>query len=151
MKYSYFLLFAFAISFNCTAQMLDPIKWSYTSKKIADKTYEVHLTATVQNAWHLYSQMQPADAINQPTEIIFKKNPLIIFDGKIKEIGKMELFKDEKLKISANQYANKVDFVQIVKLKANVKTNIVGSVEYQTCDDKKCLPPKKIDFSVAIN
>ena len=133
------------------AQMPDPVKWSYTSKKIADKTYEVHITAAVQNSWHLYSQKQPADAINQPTEILFKKNPLICFNGAVKEVGKMQLFKDDKLKISANQYAGKVDFIQIVKLKSNSKTSVVGSVEYQTCDDKKCLPPKKIDFSVALN
>lgn len=133
------------------AQMPDPVKWTYTAKKIADKTYEVHITAAVQNTWHLYSQNQPADAINQPTEILFKKNPLIAFNGAVKEVGKMQLFKDEKLKISANQYAGKVDFIQIVKLKSNSKTSVVGSVEYQTCDDKKCLPPKKIDFSVALN
>ena len=149
---NFYLPFLFLlITFVSNAQIADPIKWAYSSKKIADKTYEIHLTATVQNTWHLYSQLQPEDAINQPTEIIFKKNPLISCSGKIKEIGKMKLFKDEKLKISANQYADKVDFVQIIKLKANVKTNIIGSVEYQTCNDKKCLPPKKIDFTVAIN
>ena len=149
---NFYLSFLFLlIIFVSNAQIADPIKWAYSSKKIADKTYEIHLTATVQNTWHLYSQLQPEDAINQPTEIIFKKNPLISCSGKIKEIGKMKLFKDEKLKISANQYADRVDFVQIIKLKANVKTNIIGSVEYQTCNDKKCLPPKKIDFTVAIN
>lgn len=149
---NFYLSFLFLlITFVSNAQIADPIKWAYSSKKIADKTYEIHLTATVQNTWHLYSQLQPEDAINQPTEIIFKKNPLISCSGKIKEIGKMKLFKDEKLKISANQYADRVDFVQIIKLKANVKTNIIGSVEYQTCNDKKCLPPKKIDFTVAIN
>ena len=62
----------------------------------------------------------------------------------------MELMKDVKLGISANQYSNSVDFVQKIKLKANVKTNFSGSVEYQTCDDKKCLPPKTVNFSVAI-
>ena len=142
------LLLAAVVTTN--AQMQNPVQWIYTAKKIADKTYEVHLTASIQNTWHLYSQTQPEDAINQPTEILFKKNPLIVLDGNVKEIGKMQLFKDEKLKISANQYANKVDFVQIVKLKSNTKTNLVGSVEYQTCDDKKCLPPKKIDFTIAL-
>ena len=132
------------------AQMLNPVQWTFTSKKIADKTYEVHLTATIQNSWHLYSQTQPADAINIPTEILFNKSPLVTIVGKAKELGKMQAFKDTKLNISANQYADKVDFVQKIKLKANVKTNIVGSVEYQTCDDKKCLPPKKIDFTVAL-
>ena len=133
------------------AQINNPVTWTYTAKKIADKTYEVHLTAAIQTNWHLYSQKQPEDAINQPTEILFNKNPLVIFNGAVKEVGKMKLFKDEKLKISANQYSEKVDFVQVVKLKANVKTNVVGSVEYQTCDDKKCLPPKKVDFTVALN
>jgi hypothetical protein len=143
-------IFTVIISVMAVAQNINPIQWTYTAKKIADKTYELQLTANIQNTWHLYSQKQPADAINQPTEIIFKKNPLVVFDGNIKEIGKLELFKDEKLKISANQYANKVVFVQKIKLKANVKTNVVGSVEFQTCDDKKCLPPKKIDFTIAV-
>lgn len=132
------------------AQVLNPVLWSFTSKKIADKTYELHLTATIQNTWHLYSQAQPADAINNPTEIQFNNNPLVVFNGKTTEIGKMEVYTDKKLGISANQYSNKVDFVQKIKLKANVKTNVVGSVEFQTCDDKKCLPPKKVDFSIAI-
>jgi hypothetical protein len=146
----YFLLFIFSIN-TATAQLANPVQWNYSAKKIADKTYEIHLTANIQTNWHLYSQKQPEDAINQPTEILFGKNPLITFDGAVKEVGKMKLFRDEKLKISANQYSEKVDFVQVVKLKANVKTNVVGSVEYQTCDDKKCLPPKKVDFTVALN
>ncbi len=146
----FFTLFFLSAVGAANAQMLNPVQWTYSAKKIADKTYEVHLTANIQNTWHLYSQTQPADAISQPTEILFKKNPLILLDGNIKELGKMQLFKDEKLKISANQYANKVDFVQKLKLKSNTKTNLVGSVEYQTCDDKKCLPPKKIDFTIAL-
>lgn len=151
MKTIYYLLVFTFCAASSSAQILNPVQWNYTAKKIADKTYEVHLTATIQNNWHLYSQTQPDDAINMPTEIIFNKNPLAIFDGKTKEVGKVQLYRDEKLKISANQYSGKVDFVQVVKLKANVKTNVVGSVEYQTCDDKKCLPPKKVDFTVALN
>ena len=54
----------------------------------------------------------------------------------------MEEMKDAALGVSANQYSNTVDFIQKIKLKANVKTNFTGNVEYQTCDDKKCLPPK---------
>lgn len=146
----YFLLFTFSFG-AVTAQTINPVQWTYTAKKIADKTYEVHLTANILPSWHLYSQTQPDDAINMPTEVLFSKNPLVTLSGAVKEVGKMQVFKDEKLKISANQYSGKVDFVQVVKLKANVKTNIVGSVEYQTCDDKKCLPAKKVDFTVALN
>ena len=146
------IVFFFILVIGATVAnaQLNPVSWSFTSKKIADKTYEVHLTATMQSGWHLYSQVQPEDAIAIPTDFKLNSNPLLSLDGKIKEIGKMEKFHDPKLEVSANQYAGKVDFVQVIKLKANAKTNLTGSVEYQTCDDKKCLPPKTVNFSIPI-
>ena len=150
MKKIVFGLFLMGAAVVAQAQVLNPIQWSFTSKKIADKTYEVHLTANIQSGWHLYSQKQPADAINMPTEILFNANPLVSLDGKAKEVGKMEEYKEKRLGISANQYQNQVDFVQKIKLRVNTKTNISGTVEYQTCDDKKCLPPKKLTFNLAL-
>ena len=102
------------------------------------------MTATMQSGWHLYSQVQPEDAIANPTGFKINNNPLLSLEGKIKEVGKMEKFQDAKLEVSANQYSNKVDFVQMVKLKANAKTNVTGSVEYQTCDDEKCFRQKRL-------
>ena len=132
------------------AQQLSPVSWSFASKKLSDNVYEVQLIATIQSGWHLYSQDQPGDAIAQPTSFSFSKNPLIDLDGKVKEIGKLEKYKDKKLDISANQYSDKVTFVQKVKVKGKVKTNISGKLEFQTCDDKKCLPPKTVNFSIAL-
>ena len=130
---------------------LNPVSWTFSAKKIADKIYEIHMKATIQDNWHLYSQTQPDDAIAMPTTFTINPNPLFSLDGKIKEEGKMEKFHDTKLDLSANQYSNSVNFVQVVKLKAVVKTNFSGNVEFQTCDDKKCLPPKKVNFNIAIN
>jgi Disulphide bond corrector protein DsbC len=129
---------------------LNPITWSFSAKKVSDKTYEIHLTATIQTKWHLYSQTQPEDAIAIPTTFTVNANPLFTREGKIKEVGTMEKFKDASLGVSANQYSKTVDFVQKIKLKANVKTNFTGTVEYQTCDDHQCLPPRKANFSIAI-
>ena len=150
MKKIVFGLFLMAGVLVAHAQVLSPIQWSFTSKKIADKTYEIHMFANIQSGWHLFSQNQPADAISIPTEILFNVNPLISLNGKPKEIGKMEEYKDKKLGISANQYKDQVEFVQKVKLRVNTKTNISGTVEYQTCDDKKCLPPRKTTFNLAL-
>jgi len=138
-----------AIGLAVQAQ-LNPVSWSFTTKKIADKTYEVHMKATIQNGWHLYSQSQPVDAIAIPTTFTFNSNPLLKLEGKVKEVGKMEKFHDPKLDLSANQFSNTVTFIQVVKLKAKTKTNITGSVEFQTCDDKKCLPPRTVNFTAAI-
>jgi hypothetical protein len=129
----------------------NPVTWSFTAIKLEDKKYEIRMTATIQSGWHVFSQTQPEDAIAIPTSFSLNSNPLLILDGKIREVGKMEKFRDEKLDISANQYSGTVSFVQTVKLKATAKTNITGNVEFQTCNDEKCLPPKTINFSVPIN
>jgi thiol:disulfide interchange protein DsbD len=150
MKRTIIILLVFVLGSNLLNAQLNPVSWTFTSKKISDKTYELHLTAMMQSGWHLYSQVQPEDAVAIPTGFKLNSNPLVTLDGKIKEVGKMEKFHDAKLDISANQYAEKVDFVQVVKLKSSVKTSITGSVEYQTCDDKKCLPPKTVTFSIPV-
>jgi Disulphide bond corrector protein DsbC len=144
------LLFVFVLIAGIAANAQNPVTWSYSAKKTADKTYEVTIVATITNGWHLYSQIQPSDAIAIPTTIKINNNPLIIKDGKIKEVGKMEKYKDKELGISANQYSTTVSFVQKVKLKGKVKTNVSGSIEFQTCDDKKCLPPKTVTFNVPV-
>lgn len=149
MKKLFLLATAFVFTLFAQAQ-LNPVIWSFTATKTADKQYEVKMTATIQTKWHLYSQTQPSDAIAIPTTFKFNANPLLNLEGKIKEVGKMEKFTDKTLGVSANQYSSTVTFVQKVKLKASAKTKLTGTVEYQTCDDEKCLPPKKVNISVEI-
>ncbi|HUQ96668.1 MAG TPA: protein-disulfide reductase DsbD domain-containing protein [Chitinophagaceae bacterium] len=143
----FLLLFSVGFLF---AQGSSPVSWAFSSKKISANLYEVRLTASMQPGWHLYSQNQPTDAVAQPTAFTFNTNPLLSLDGKVKELGKLEKFRDEKLDVSANQYSGKVDFVQVVKVKGATKTNVSGKLEFQTCDDKKCLPPRTLPFSIAL-
>lgn len=148
MKTVLFSLFLFG-TMMVSAQ--NPITWTFTSKKLTENSYEVKITATIDKGWHLYSQTQPDDAIAMPTTFTITNNPLLEVVGKIKELGNLEKFHDKELDLSANQYSQKVEFVQTVKLKGKVKTSYSGSVEFQTCDDKKCLPPKTVNFKVALN
>ncbi|MBD0294188.1 MAG: hypothetical protein ICV84_03155 [Flavisolibacter sp.] len=150
MKYTLLLFGSLWLATQSFAQ-LNPVSWAFSSKKINENLYEVYLTATMQPGWHLYSQKQPNNAIAQPTTFNFNKNPLLDFNGSVKEVGKLIKFKDEKLDVAANQYGGKVNFIQQVKVKGKAKTAVTGTLEYQTCDDKKCLPPKTIPFSIALN
>jgi hypothetical protein len=150
MKKLLFSLLLFCASFFTWAQTANPVSWTFTSKKISDNVYEVQMVANIQNGWHLYSQAQPKDAIAIPTSFSFNKNPLVELDGKVKETGKLEKFVDNDLGVSANQYSKLVVFSQRVKLRGKAKTAVTGKVEFQTCDDKKCLPPKTINFTVNI-
>ncbi len=131
------------------AQIQNPVEWSATSKKISDKTYEVHITATIDNGWHIYSQTTP-DGGPIPTSITFTKNPLVIVEGKAREVGKLEKHHEPLFGVDVKQFSNTVDFVQLVQLKAPVKTSMNVAVEFMVCNDKQCLPPSTKKFSVAL-
>jgi DsbC/DsbD-like thiol-disulfide interchange protein len=130
------------------AQINNPVLWTYSAKKIADKTYELHITATIGNNWHLYAQDAGEGPV--PTQITFTANPLIKLDGKVKEVGKMEKSFDKNFNSTLKFYANKVDFVQKIKVKSAIATVIKGSVNYMVCNDKQCLPPKDVPFSIKV-
>ncbi len=131
------------------AQIQNPVEWTATSKKINDKTYEIHLTANINKGWHVYSQTTP-DGGPVPTTVTFTKNPLLIIDGKTKELGKLEQRHEDLFGVDVKQFSNKIDFVQVVKLKANVKTSVDVAVEFMVCNDKQCLPPTTKKFTVAL-
>lgn len=149
MKHLFTLLSVLMITTIVSAQSAKQVKWTYTAKKIADKTYEVHITATMNGNWHIYAQNVGVEG-PIPTAFTFTKNPLLTLDGKPKEVGKVIKKKEEVWGGVVNYYEKSVNFIQIVKVKGNVKTNIAGKVEFMVCDDHQCLPPSEVDFNVNI-
>lgn len=143
----FFLFFMVVISADAQE---DPVRWTFTVNRVSDKIYELHLRGTVEKGWHLFSTVQPEDAIPMPTKINFKSNPMVSFLGKIREVGNVKNVKEPALGTSSNQYENSVDFVQTVKRNKLIKTNILGSVNFQTCTNGRCLSPKLISFNLAI-
>ena len=143
-----FLLVSMVFSLATFAQIKDPVKWTATSKKKAGG-YEVVLTATLPKPWHIYSQ-HTGDGGPVATSFKFSKNPLVTFDGNVKELGKLKEQYDKLFDTKVKYYGDKVDFVQTVKVKGNVKTNVNVTVEYMTCDDSQCLPPTKKTFNVSL-
>ena len=129
----------------------NPVTWTFTSKKLTDNSYEISYDGYDRERLAFVFTNTARRCSSQPTTFSITNNPLIEVVGKIKEVGKMQKFHDKELEISANQYSEKVEFVQTIKLKGKVKTSFSGSVEFQTCDDKKCLPPKTVNFKVALD
>jgi thiol:disulfide interchange protein DsbD len=118
------------------AQIQNPVSWTAKAKKIGDKTYEIHLTANINKGWHIYSQTTPEGG-PVPTNVSFTKNPLFQLQGAAKEVGKLEQHNEPLFGVDVKQFSNKVDFVQVVKLKANVKTSADVAVEFMVCNDKQ--------------
>ena len=146
------ILLALIVLFSFTgmafSQIENPVKWTYTSKKLGDKLYELQITATLQPGWHIYAQ----DAGEGPeaTSFTFTANPLFKLEDKVKEQGKLIKEYDPNFKSVLKFYGNKVVFTQKIKMKTAVPTVAKGTVTYMVCNDKKCLPPKDIPFSIKV-
>lgn len=149
MKRISFLLFSVVIIITANAQVKSPVHWSFSSKKITTNTFEVHLTATIEKGWHIYSQNTPEGG-PVPTSIGYQKNPLLVMVDTAKELGKIEQHHEPLFGVDVKQFSKAVDFVQVVKLKAKAKTAVSGAIEFMTCNDTECLPPKAVRFYVAI-
>lgn len=142
------LLVCVLFVFGAMAQLKDPVKWTATSRKKANG-YELVITATLPKPWHIYSQ-KTGEGGPVATNFTFTKNPLITFDGPVKEIGNLKQNYDKLFETNVKYYGEKVDFVQAVKVRGSVKTNVNVTVEYMTCDDSQCLPPTKKTFNVSL-
>src|ERR1700761_6132513 len=131
------------------AQSSKQVSWNYSAKKIADKTYEIHMTATIGGDYHLYAQDAGGDG-PIPTTFTFTKSPLFTLTGNVQEKGQLVKKFESAWNHDVKYYQKTVDFVQVVKLKTNVKTSLAGKVSFMVCNDHECLPPADVDISVNI-
>lgn len=147
-KFSLILAVVFFAASSVSAQIENPVKWSYSARKVSDKTYDLYMTATLDPKWHIYAQV--AGEGPEPTSFSFAKNPILKFDGIVKEEGKLVKEYDPNFKSTLMYYGNTVTFIQKVKTKSAAATVVSGSVTYMVCNDKKCLPPKNVPFTIKI-
>ena len=85
MKKIYLFLLLATISFaSVQSQILDPVKWSTSIKKISETEYDLIAKASIEDKWHLYSQEVPPDG-PLPTLFTFEENAAYKSVGKIKE------------------------------------------------------------------
>ena len=128
-----------------------PIQWTYEVKKLDKTTYEVWMTANLNDGWHIYAQVQPESAVAVPTAISYTHNPLVVPEGKPREEGgTMVHYVFKEVGIEQNQYDKRVSFVQTFQLKGDIKTSISGSIHFQVCTEHECLPPADAHFTVTL-
>jgi hypothetical protein len=128
---------------------LNPVKWEAKYNDLGHNEGEIILTATIEKKWHVYSQFISPDAGPVPTSFIFSGAKNFELVGKAQEEGAHEEFvKAFEAKIAV--FENKAVFKQKIK-RSNLKAfNTVIKLEYMTCNDMQCLPPKTIDLNLAI-
>ena len=130
-------------------QITDPVKWDFSAKKINNTTYEVHLTAAIDEPYHIYSQTT-SKQVSSPTNVSWEENKSVRLKGKLREIGELKTEYIEMIDATLAYYEGKVSFVQVVKVKGNLPVTLRGKINYTACLDEQCLPPQTIEFKCEI-
>lgn len=128
------------------AQILNPVHWNYTVEKVNDSIYNLHMKASIDQGWHVYSQDAGEGPI--PTSFTFEDNAQAELIGEVEEKGKEVKTFDKVFNSELRYYENEVDFVQKVKVKGS--TTLKGKLEFMVCNDVNCLPPKEVPFSFTL-
>ncbi len=146
MKYRLLLIFALLASvLGMQAQILEPVKWQFSSEKINGSEYMLTFTAHIDPQWHLYSQDIPMSP--PATTFTFEKSKDYELEGKVAEKSKIIEEYDSNFDMTLKYFADTAVFQQRVKLLVAGETTVKGSLEYMSCNDKQCLPPQDVNYT----
>jgi DsbC/DsbD-like thiol-disulfide interchange protein len=132
----------------------DPVTWSARSPAKAllrGERFTVELEARIQPGWHLYSLDQP-DGGPISTEISLPGGQQFSFAG-IVAAPKPHIVFDPNFNMRVGFYLEKAEFrvpLEVGSAAAAGRTTLNIQTRYQCCNDKLCLPPKKVIVPIAM-
>ncbi|MEN8226037.1 MAG: cytochrome c biogenesis protein CcdA [Bacteroidota bacterium] len=131
------------------SQILEPVKWSFSSEKTGENEVMLTFKADIETHWHLYSQDIP---MAPPATTFFFEGDTALYEliGEVTESEAIEEF-DPNFDMVLKYFADEAVFQQKIKLLTDEPLSIEGFLNYMCCDDKRCLPPEDVEFDFAFN
>jgi thiol:disulfide interchange protein DsbD len=136
------------LNINLTGQIYDPVSWDFIYERTGDKTYELVFTASVEKGSHIYSMDVPEGG-PIPTSFSFNESSGFSLDGKTYEVTKPEELFDEAFGFKIKSFSDKAEFRQKVTSE-NASFTVTGVVNFMSCNNTTCSPPKDVEFSIKI-
>lgn len=146
-KLTLVLSLLFFTAMGAFAQIEDPITWSYAAKKVSKTEAIVYLKASMDKGWHIYSQ-NVASGGPTKTQIKFAPSKDYVKVGATVEPKPISKYEDV-FKMNVSYFENDVIFQQRVKIPKGAAL-VKGTIEFAVCNERKCLPPDEVNFSVQV-
>lgn len=139
---------ALMLSLGAFAQIENPVKWAYAAKRTSPTEATVFIKASIQDGWHIYSQNIKEGG---PIKTSFTFTPSSTYSpvGKTAE-PKAVVKYDKQFAMNIGYFEKAVIFQQKIKLKTPGAATVKGQLEFMVCNDKKCLPPETVDFTIPV-
>ncbi len=128
------------------AQILEPVKWSFSHEKTSENTYDVKFTAHIDAGWSIYGMdVPPGGPI--PTTFEFNEPSGFRFEGDMKAPAPEVKF-DPNFDMEIAMHSDReVTFRRTVEVLSESPVKVTGELMFMCCDATSCLPPDYIEFS----
>lgn len=125
-----------------------PVRWEFGTKAAADGSIQVTLKAICEEGWHLYALTLPRD--DGPFPTVIRVSPSTLFSaGDPIEPAPIEV-EDPNFQMLVRYHGHETEFAIPLKRGSNEAFQVEGEVEFMCCNDKMCLPPEVVKFSVPV-
>jgi hypothetical protein len=134
------LMFCFygSIFNRINAQDNNPVKWTYSVKKISNKEALLIFDAKINPRWHLYAQ-NFGDGGPVRMSFNFKESVDYRVIGKMAEFPKPKVERDEIFEMEVQYFESRATLSQRIQLISDKNFIVSGTFEYQVCLDDKCV------------
>ena len=112
----------------------NPVTWTTQAKQIDSLTYDLVITATIEEKWHLYATEMPKDG-PLPTEFTFQDSTPI---GPLTHSELITGY-DPIFEMELSYFDIKATFYQTLVVADKSVQDIKVNLIYQACDDKLCI------------
>ena len=148
MRKIYVITGLFLLTIMAGAQVFEPVSWSFTSESKGDNTYEIVMTATLEPGWHLYA-MDIGEGGPIATSFTFDPIEGYSLAAEALEVTEPEVKYDSSFDMNIGMHSGTAEFRQKVRV-LKYPATVQGYVTFMSCDDKQCLPPREVEFSIEI-
>ena len=136
------------LSVTSFAQILQPVKWSFDSRRISAEEAELVFRADIDPGWHVYGTDIPDDG-PIPTSFNFEPSSAYSLKGDVVTPEPIEKY-DNAFEMMLRYFDGEAVFTQTVTLSTPDAVTITGELEFMACDDTRCLPPEYVGFAFTV-
>ena len=107
------------------------------------------VTAICDTGWHIYALQLEREDGPIPTSVEFHPSPKFTITDSL-QAPAPDLAYDPNFAMELGTYSDSVSFTTTIHRISSASFIVEGDVEYMSCNDKTCLPPKTVPFTIEV-
>ncbi|MBV6405883.1 MAG: hypothetical protein IT228_05020 [Flavobacteriales bacterium] len=126
-----------------------PVRWQFEATTGPEGRVEVSLQATLEAGWHLYALELPRE--DGPLPTVVRLVPGEGHEGllEVHEPTPVEEM-DPNFAMVVRHHSGEPVFRAVTKRTTDQAFRLTGEVEYMLCNDRTCLPPVAVPFTLEV-